>query len=398
MSGSNVPSPTFGPNGFVAPNQADILTGVRADQAAAFGSGLNLNLNTPQGQLATSLTAIINDKNAQFLAVANGVGPANASGRFQDAIGRIYFLERTPAEPTVVTGRCSGLTGVTIPLGALARALDGNLYTATTSGVIAVGGYVDIEFTCTVTGPVACPTGSLTTIYQAIPGWDSVTNLTDGVLGNDVESRTAFEARRKASVAANARNTNEAIRGQVLAITDVLDAYVTDNPAGTSATIGGVSVAAHSLYVAVSGGTDQAVAQAIFSKKPPGCNYTGTTTVTVYDTSQGYAIPPAYTVEFTRAAALPITFAVSIANNIGVPANAADQIKAAILNAFAGNDGGARAQIGVAQYAARYIPSVVALGSWLNLLSLEINGGASVSVNINQIPTTTADDISVTVV
>ena len=59
---TNVPAPTFGPTGFVAPAESAILAGVQADQQAAFaaaGIALNPSLTSAQGQLATSLTAII---------------------------------------------------------------------------------------------------------------------------------------------------------------------------------------------------------------------------------------------------------------------------------------------------------------------------------------------------
>ena len=130
-----VPSPTFGTNGFLIPTQQAILTGVQSDQNSAFGGDLNPALNTPQGQLASSETAIINDANSQFLSIVNGVDPAYASGRFQDAIGRIYFLERNPAEPTTLQVACIGLTGVVIPVGALIADVSGNLYTCTGAGV-----------------------------------------------------------------------------------------------------------------------------------------------------------------------------------------------------------------------------------------------------------------------
>ena len=101
-----VPVPTFGPTGFVAPLESDILAGRKADLNAAFVTTLNPQLDTPQGQIASSDTAIIGNCDDQFLALANGVDPAYAAGRMQDAIGRIYYLERIPARATAVTARC----------------------------------------------------------------------------------------------------------------------------------------------------------------------------------------------------------------------------------------------------------------------------------------------------
>jgi len=58
---TNVPGITFGPNGFVAPVEQDVLAGMQADIDQACGGGLNPALETPQGQLASSFAAITSD-------------------------------------------------------------------------------------------------------------------------------------------------------------------------------------------------------------------------------------------------------------------------------------------------------------------------------------------------
>lgn len=368
---TSVPGVTFGTTGFIAPSEADVLAGVQADINTAFGGNLNPSLETPQGQLAVSETAIIGAANDTFVYYTNQVDPAFAQGRMQDAIARIYFLERNPAESTVVQCVCTGLAGTNIPAGSLAKAADGNLYTCTNLGTIPPSGTLTLAFACTVTGPIACPANTLTTIYQAIPGWDSIDNPSDGVLGNDVESRSAFEARRAASVALNSRGSLPSVRAAVLAVSGVLDAYVTENTSSSPATIGGVTLAANSLYVAAVGGTDADVAQAIWTRKAPGCAYNGNTTVTVQDTNSGYTPPyPSYPVTFERPDTLPILFAVSIVNGPQVPSNAATLIQNAILSAFAGGDGGQRAQIGGLILATRYYAPVAVLGSWALIRSI----------------------------
>lgn len=378
---SNVPPVTFGPNGFIIPSTAAVLAGVQADIDAAFGGNLNPALDTPQGQLATSEAAVVDEVNATFLFLTNQFDPAFASGRYQDALARIYFLERNPSQPTVVQATCSGLEGVVIPAGALAVAADGNQYVCTDGGTIPVSGSITLSFACLIPGPIACPEGTLNQIYQAIPGWDSITNPADGVLGNDVESRSAFEARREATVAANSIGSLPSILGAVLKVPNVLDAYVTENDTSSPLTIGGFTLAANSVYVAVVGGDQNAVAQAIWSRKAPGCAYNGNTSVVVLDQSPGYSPPyPSYTVTYETPAALPILFAVSIANSSLVPSDAATQIQNAIINAFAGGDGGPRARIGTKLYASRFYSAVAALGAWAQIIAIDVgspNTGAS---------------------
>lgn len=470
MSMTNVPEPVFGATGFIVPAESAILAGVQADQQAAFGGNLNPALSTPQGQLASSETAIIGDKNDQFLLLTQNVDPAYASGRMQDAIARIYFLERNPAQPTAVQCVCSGKTNTPIPVGAQAQDQDGNLYICTEAGTILSSGSVTLNFACATTGPIACPPGFVDDIYQAIPGWDSVTNPAAGVVGNNVETRADFEFRRAASVALNAQGSLPSVLGAVFSVPNVLDAYATENDlsvisgaaftgsiagatltvtvlgsgaiavgqtvvgaaqgtiitalgTGTGGTgtyginltqtvasgsltsaVGGVRLAAKSLYVAAVGGAAQAIGQAIWTKKSPGCNYNGNTTVTVTDpgtTQFPYSPPlPSYQVTFETPPSTTILMAVSMQQNPSVPSNAVALVQQAIINAFTGADGGQRARIGSYVFASRYYGGITALGPWALIYSILLGVGSatqtSVLMQINQEPTLNVSNISVT--
>ena len=370
-TGTAVPSPTFGPQGFIPPAETAVLAGVTADLNAAFGGNLNPSPATPQGQMATSLAAMIGAVNDQFLLYTNLVDPALSSGRMQDAIGRFYFLSRIPSAPTVVAALCIGQTGVSIPSGALAQATDGNVYVCTAGDTFPASGQLTLPFACQVPGPIACSAGMLTTIYQAIPGWDSISNPTAGVLGNLVETAQAFEARRSASVAQNSLGWLAGVVGAVWAVPGVLSVFAAENDTNSPASFGGVTLNANSIYVCVEGGAAQAVARAIWTHKSPGCPYTGDTLEIVYDTNPLYQPPyPAYSVYFETAKNLPFVVAVSIANNAQVPSNAATLVSQAIVNAFAGVDGGPRAAIGAAQFASRYYATIAALWPGVRIVSI----------------------------
>lgn len=383
---TNVPTPTFGADGFVLPTEQAILEGVQLDYNVAFGVTLNPGLSTPQGQLASSTAAIIGDANVVFLYIANQVDPAFSEGRMQDAIARIYFLERIPSAPTVVEAQCSGLTGVVIPIGALARATDGNLYVATERGTIPAGGTVTLPFACTVEGVIPCPAGTLTEIAQALNGWESITNSDAGALGRDVETRANFEERRRLSTAINSTGQLPAILGAVLAVEDVLDAFVTENPTSSPLRFGGTWLSPHSLYVCALGGEAQDIAEAIWSRKAPGCAYNGDTVVTVEDPSPSYSAPaPTYEVRFQRPDIIDFTVLVVIRDNVQIPEDALDQIQDAIIAAFAGSDGGSRAKIGNVIFASRYYGPVTALGDWAQVVKITLGRTGSVASIVGSI-------------
>ena len=375
---TNVPTVSFGSAGFTAPAESAILAGVQEDINNAFGGNLNPGLTTPQGQLASSETAIIGNANDTFLYLTQMFDPAYAQGRYQDALARIYFITRNPSQPTVVQALCIGSNGTSIPVGAQAQDTSGNNYVCTAAGVIGSGGAITLPFANLTPGPIPCGAGTLTTILQPISGWDTITNVTAGVLGNNVESRSAFETRRAQSTAWQSQGSLPSVIGAVLSVPNVIDAFVTENASNFAETIGGVTLGPNSLYVAVVGGEAQAIGQAIWSKKAPGCGYNGNTTVTVLDTSVGYSPPyPAYSVLFEIPNALNILVNVNIANSAAVPSNADVLIQNAIIGAFAGADGGPRARIGTTLYASRFYAPVAALGSWAQIISIEIGSNNS---------------------
>lgn len=386
---TNVPRPTFGPDGFVAPTDEAILAGRTADINEAFGGGVNPALETPQGQMASSDSAILSETNDLFVFFTNQVDPAHAEGRMQDAIARIYGLERLPAAPTVVQATLGGLVGAVIPEGSKAVATDGLIYESTEEAVIDATGFATgVPFACTTDGAIACPADSLNAIYQAVAGWDTINNPGDGVVGRSIETRAAFEARRLASVAANARGTLGAILGEVLRVPDVLDAYVTENDTDDPVSKQGYLLAPFSIYVAVVGGDEDAVAQAIWRKKPPGSAYNGNTVVVVEDTNEAYTPPfPSYNVQFEIPESLSILFKVEIVNSDLVPPDVEAQVQAAIVGAFAGEDGGPRARIAGNIYATRYVTPIANLGDWAVVSLIQVgsnnNPGAVITGSVS---------------
>jgi hypothetical protein len=337
---TNVPQVSFGSTGFQAPSTTQVLTGVIADIQAAFSGKLNLSitnlasLGTSQGQLATSMTGSIVNANNAFLVQASQTDPAYAFGRWQDAIGNIYFLQRNASEPTALQIACNGAQGVNIPVGASVIDGTGNIYLATQAGLIPVGGSITLAFAAFIPGPVAVP--ATVAPYQTIPGWDSAT-VVSGAIGRNVESRAAFEQRRQDSVAGNSFGPIGAIIGAVAKVLGVLDYYGFNNNTANPVTINGVTIAANAIYICVAGGAPSDIAQAILSKKGAGAPMTGNTTVTAFDSNPLYASPQPYTITYEIPAALQLLFKVVIANGPLVPSNAAQQVQSALLAAFAGD-------------------------------------------------------------
>lgn len=401
---TSVPSVEFTPTGLVVPQESAVLAGVQADMNAAFGGNLNQALNTPQGQLASSTTAIIQNTNDTFAEFVNQIDPDTASGFMQDAIARIYFLDRSPGEPTSVECVCVGAFGTVIPDGARGQDTSGNNYVCVGGGTIPIGGSITLPFACTVDGPTPCPANTLTIIYQAIPGWDSINNPADGVPGALVESQAAFAYRRAQSVALNAHGSPDAVYAAVFDVPDVIDVFVVDNPEATIVDYGSTNypLAKNSVYVAAVGGDPDAIAKAIWTKKDLGCNTNGNTTVVVVDPNYAPSAAPQYPIKFEVPPTLPILFAVEISSSSGLPANIVALTQAAIIAAFNGADGSNRVRIGSLLLASKFYAPIVSIGPEVSVISILLGSSTPTltaqQIGIDQQPTVAAGDIMVTLV
>lgn len=403
---SQSPDIIFADSGPQVPDTPAVLAWVQQRFLEAFGPDLNLDQSTPQGQLITTLTACITARNAALLHLSQMFDPDTASGVFQDALGRIYFLNRQAAAPSVAQCLCVGLPGTLIPgtdtsnSPALAQDASGMQWHCTRTGTIPESGSVALPFASLEAGPVACPAQSITTIVSVIPGWDTVTNPEAGVAGRNTEGRAAFEARRRQSVALNGLGPVAAIYSRVAAVDGVLDARVEQNVTDVPIMIGKVQLKPHSVYVTVVGGEDAAVAEAIARSKSAGSDMNGNTSYTVTDANSGAQ----QVITFERPDSLRLGVRVTLAETDTTPADIIDRIKAAIVANFTGADGSVAVGIGDTLYASRFYCVVLGVGV-TDLLAVELailSGsepawGVSVSSEINELLTVAADDVTVIV-
>lgn len=225
----------FDPKTGLYPDEiATVRETVRQDWKNAFRKDgqpeLNTEPETPAGQLIDSQTAAIVNKDNEVLFVANQFNPLTASGVWQDALGKIYFIKRKVAQRSEAVCRCTGLAGTVIGAGArIKSAVDGTEWDCIDEATIPLEGVIDVRFQAQTPGPVVAAANTLTDIVTITPGWDSVTNPNAAVEGRLEESQIEFENRRYASVAANARGSINALYGDIANLPDVLDAVVLEN-------------------------------------------------------------------------------------------------------------------------------------------------------------------------
>ncbi|CDL86945.1 baseplate J/gp47 family protein [Xenorhabdus cabanillasii] len=175
--------------GILAPSTQEVIDGLWQVMRGCFGDNLNTDMNTPQGQLVTTLTAIITDERHVFINLLNSFDPRYADGMMQDALAYIYFLQRKRATKSVAEVMINGLANTVIPVGFQVADDSGKTWSTQIEARIGDDGLATVNVHCDVVGRVTASAGTINRVIKNVNGIDSAVNKTAAIVGRGEESR-----------------------------------------------------------------------------------------------------------------------------------------------------------------------------------------------------------------
>lgn len=322
--------------GFESKTLETILADIVARQRAALGPAIVTSSDSALGVI----NGILADQLAELWelaeAVYNSAFPDGASGASLDRVCALTGVLRLQATNSTVTITLTGDDGTVIPAGSVVSVdPSGDRFVLLEDATIA-SGTVDALFAAETAGPVIANSGTLTVIETPISGWTAATNAEDADVGRALETDEELRQRRADLLEVAGNATLEAIRADVLDVTDVTQARVFENT--SEVTVDGIPP--HAVEVVALGGEDADVAAAIFASVAAGIDTHGSVTETVTD-SQDID----HTIKFSRPTDKPLMAQVSIrlvegADSASVQAALKASLAAAFLDAQIGGDDG----------------------------------------------------------
>lgn len=337
---SNIPytgNYVFGENGVIIPDTADILTTVQDEYKAALGLDLSLEEATPQGRLIdTEVTArreVLNF-NAQIANVFINI--TMSSGLALDAWGANFNLPRNGAKASTVTVLVTGIPDTVISAGSQAATSNGIIWIAQSEIIIGKDGTATGTFICTQMGAVALGINELTTIISGVTtglnGWETITNTTVALLGNDRESDASYKTRLLQSLFIGTALFGN-YKSNVRRVEGVEDVFAKENPHGKELILDDIIIPPHSVFVCVDGGNTEDVAYALYEVKSAGAGWMGNTIVTVTDKE----FNTTNTVLFSRPMDTPFIIDVAATNLMNSNSDLVQEIKNVIIGYFTDN-------------------------------------------------------------
>ena len=272
-----ISSPVFvvSANGITAPTYDEIYEYFKDRAKSIFGSDINLDADTQDGQLLAIFASAINDLNAQAIAVFNAYNPNTASGVALDCAVKTNGLTRQDASKSQVDLKLVGTAGTVITNGVAIDSSD-NRWLLPEVVSIPLSGSVVVTAEAKESGKVSAEAGSITKIGTPTLGWHSVTNPSNAVIGVDVETDAELRERQSLSTMQPTVGLWEGLIGSIAQIDDVHSVAGRHNDTGQTSSDG---IPAHSVAVVVAGGNVNEIAETIFKKKSQGVATFGSTSV-----------------------------------------------------------------------------------------------------------------------
>lgn len=275
--------------GFVEKSAQQIAADLAAAQRAAPALGSDwdaTSAESPEGQINGIFTNALASAWEAIGLVYRSRTSNGASFAGLDALAGLTGTTRRAATFGTVTLTLSVAAGRTIPAGSIAcvAGQPTNRWVTLADAVNSTGSTANITVNARAeaAGVYTANAGTLTGIATPVTGWLSVTNAADAVPGALAESDPVLRVRRRAELFAQGASVVDAVRRALVAVTGVVVVTVVENETDLDERYRG-GLPPHSLEAIVQGGTDAAVAAALWASKAGGVRTYGTTSATTLD-------------------------------------------------------------------------------------------------------------------
>lgn len=267
----------IGENGLVTQSLEEIKTDLENKFKAIYGNDINLEQNSPDGQLINILAQEKKDTLDLITQLYNNIDVDAVYGLPQQVLYKLngisinaytfsfVYVNVTVTESVTLSGLDDNIgnidgTGYTV------RDTNGNRYILTTTVNLTAGTHL-LNFRAAELGSVTSLANTVTVMETILKGVSAVNNPANNyITGNTGETTAEFKQRRNRAMSVASQGFTDSIESQMLNLPTVTQCKAYDNKLGT--TVNGIPP--HTAWVIVEGGTPQEIGQVIYANIPPG--------------------------------------------------------------------------------------------------------------------------------
>lgn len=273
----------IGENGLEVDTATDIITNLKAAFQIIYGAGINVDSNSPDGEMIAIFAQCCSDLLELLVSINNGFDPDEAQGAIQDqrvAINNIARIGGTyTIQPiTIIASQTVTLQGLDSNFnnpngtGYTVQDASGNLFILSATTTLLAGSTV-CDFRAQNIGDVSVPINTIVTPVTIVAGITSVNNPSSAItVGVNEETDGALRIRRAASTANATSGNAQGLQGKLLALPGVTEAQVYQNRSNST---DGNGIPAHTVWVVMAGGASSDIANLIYNTISDGAGMRG---------------------------------------------------------------------------------------------------------------------------
>jgi uncharacterized phage protein gp47/JayE len=321
--------------GLVTQALDEIISDLQTSFKTIYGSDINLESNSPDGQMIGIFAQLKADLLDLITQVYNSFDPDAAEGAALDARVALNGIQRIGASYTIApveitVDRALTLDGIdsgNTPFTVVDES--GNQFQLEETHVFGAAGLAELNFRASDVGAIQVQENTITSQVTVVVGVTVVNNPSPvGTLGQDEESDADLKLRRQISMAVGSTNSLDALRANLANIDTVTDSYVWENYTGSNDGF----IDGHSIWAIVEGGADADIAQAIYAKRSAGCGMNGDEAVNVLQPNGDY-----FEVKFDRPEYTPLWLRFELDPKISGASYVEADVKTALVAALTYN-------------------------------------------------------------
>lgn len=262
-------------------SQAELVTFYTATYQAIYGADIDLDSNTPDGQMMNIQIQVVLDLLDLLTQINNDFDPDHALGVILDSRVAYNGIQReggtfTLTNVSITVTKALTLQGLdTFPTDpfTVSDNAGNNWQLQTTQNFSGAGTYV-LAFQAAVPGAVLTTPNTITTPVTIVLGVAGINNPTTYTsLGINEETDAQLKIRRQKSVALASQGYNQALEAALLNLNGMVSAFVFENTTGLTDADG---TPGHSIWVIVSGTVPAAdIANVIYLERTEGAGMRG---------------------------------------------------------------------------------------------------------------------------
>ena len=314
-------SPVVTDSGISTPTYDEILEYLQSQFRQIFGPDVYLGPDSQDGEWLAILADAFNDCNAVAVAAYNSFSPATAQGEALSSVVKINGISRTVASESTVDLDIIGQPGTVIEQGSV-RDINGSVWNLPDTVTVGLDGEVVVTATAEEAGGKRAAPGTVTEIATPTRGWQSVTNSSEAVPGQPVETDAELRRRQQDSTELASQTVMTGLSAGISNIVGVSRYRGYENDSDSEDANG---LAPHSISYVVEGGEAFEIADVIARRKTPGVPTEGDVSV---DVNLGGSTTT--TIRFYRPKAVMIDVDITLKALSGFLSTTGDDIKEAI--------------------------------------------------------------------